>query len=104
MLSRVQESSSKPFLTGKTLQSSTLNLKMPYDRELGVLLRLYINDDLKYTGQQNDSINFKYNIFLDNCTRASLPMAAYRIAIPIMFTRSALKRYFATCKIMLTHE
>lgn len=87
-----------------TPQTYTIKQNITFEKELGIFLRFYTNDELKYSGEPNDSIKFKYNIFLDNCTRSSLPKTAYRTAIPTMFTKSALQRYFATCQKLITHE
>ena len=62
-----------------------------HNRELGTFLKFYLSNNLKYSGQPNDSIRFKYNIFLDNCARASLPRTAYHNAFPTMLRVGALK-------------
>ncbi|KAI0994517.1 hypothetical protein K3495_g13665 [Podosphaera aphanis] len=104
--SSISESQKKPNRTKPnfSLSQTTSSSHTSYGREMGLLLKFYINDEHKYSGRPNDSISFKYGVFLDNCSRASLPRFAYRDAIPSMFTGSALRRYFATCKHIDSHE
>lgn len=55
-LFNVLDTSNKPFSNGNTPQNSSLKVNMSYERELGVFLRLYTSDDLKYSGKPNNSI------------------------------------------------
>jgi hypothetical protein len=54
-------------------------------------------EEKKYSGDGN-SFDYKYNIFIDLCKKAELPINAYFKAFFIMLKGAALKHYYTTCK------
>jgi hypothetical protein len=52
----------------------------------------------KKYGGDGDSFDYKYNIFIDLCEKAELPIDAYFKAFFIMLKGAVLKHYSTTCK------
>ena len=67
-----------------------------YSRQIATLLKLY-TDKMKYNGQK-DNFDFKFKVFQTYYVQASVPQAAYTIAINIMLKDQALKYYFTHLK------
>jgi hypothetical protein len=61
------------------------------------LEKIYKDED-RYSGQSNDSFDFKLDIFVINCRQAGIPVKAFEIAFPTMLTDLARDYYFKTCR------
>jgi hypothetical protein len=59
-------------------------------------MKLYTKE--KKYGRDGDSFDYKYNVFIDLCEKAELPIDAYFKAFSIMLKGAALKHYYTTCK------
>jgi hypothetical protein len=68
-----------------------------YSRQIANLTKMYTDED-RYSGQSNDSFDYKIEIFLDNCKRAGLPHDAIGLAFPIMLAGLAKDYYYRTCR------
>ena len=77
-----------------------------HGRELANLAKLYTSEDSKYSGEPDDSFNFKYAIFLDLCGRVDIPPEAISKAFPTMLRGLALDFYYTSChdKNLTIHE
>ncbi len=75
-----------------------------YNRDIGRnnnyslinLAKLY-TDEQKYSGD-NDTFDYKFNIFLDLCERTDVPPDIHIKAFPTMLKGAALNYYYTSCK------
>ena len=75
-----------------------------HSKELATLAKMYNNDD-KYGGSPTESLSYKFNIFMDLCTRAEIPQGLLHTAFPTMLTSMALEYYYSSCQgVSLTTE
>ncbi|POS82943.1 hypothetical protein EPUL_006241, partial [Erysiphe pulchra] len=68
-----------------------------YGKELANLAKMY-NINEKYGGTSTESFNYKFNMFLDSCSRAQLAENALPLAFPIMLKLTALEFYYSSCQ------
>jgi hypothetical protein len=57
------------------------------------LAKAYVDED-RYSGHPDDSFEYKFSIFLDNCERVGIPPEAQNLAFPIMLTNLAKDYYY----------
>ena len=58
---------------------------------------MYIEED-KYSGQPDDSFNFKLGIFVENCKKARVLPEARGLAISVMLTGLVKDYYYKVCR------
>ncbi|KAI6249857.1 hypothetical protein HI914_01664 [Erysiphe necator] len=68
-----------------------------YGKELANLAKMY-NIDEKYGNTSTESFNYKFNMFLDSCSRAQLAENALPLAFPVMLKLTALEFYYSSCQ------
>jgi Reverse transcriptase (RNA-dependent DNA polymerase) len=72
-------------------------LQTDFSRQIANLEKIYKDED-RYSGQSDDSFDFKLDIFVTNCRRAGIPAEAYELAFPTMLTDLARDYYFKSCR------
>jgi hypothetical protein len=72
-----------------------------YSRDITNLAKAYVDED-RYSGHPDDSFEYKFSIFLDNCERVGIPPEAQNLAFPIMLTNLAKDYYYKSCRNHLT--
>ena len=70
-----------------------------YGRELNMLAKLLHADDL-YSGEPQESFDYKYMIFLDHTRRAGLPGGETQLAFPMFLKGLARDFYYKRCRWM----
>jgi hypothetical protein len=74
-----------------------------YSRQIANLSKIYADED-RYSGQSDDSFDFKFSIFVSNCVRSGIPMSAQGLAFPTMLTGLAKDYYYKSCQGLHTVE
>ena len=67
-----------------------------YSRQITNLAKLYTEED-KYSGQSDNSFNFKLGIFIENCKKARVLPEARGLAFLIILTGLAKDYYYKSC-------
>ena len=73
-----------------------------HSKELAALSKMYTSDAEKYGGSPTESLSYKFNIFMDLCTRAEISSEMLPIAFPTMLKSMALEHYYSSCPSGLT--
>ena len=68
-----------------------------FSRQIANLAKIYTEED-RYSGQPDDSFDFKFGIFLDNCTKAGVPRQAQSLAFSMMLSGLAKDYYYKACR------
>ena len=64
-----------------------------FSRQIANLAKIYTEED-RYSGQPDNSFDFKFGIFLDNCTKAGVPRQAQSLAFSMMLSGLAKDYYY----------
>lgn len=68
-----------------------------YSREISNLAKMYTDED-RYSGQPDDSFDYKFGVFTHNCEKAAIPQEARGLAFDTMLTGLAKDYYFKVCR------
>ncbi|KAI9040190.1 uncharacterized protein KD926_008513 [Aspergillus affinis] len=69
--------------------------KNDLSKEIASVTKIY-TEDQKYSGTDNNSLDFKLNIFYDICSRAGLLLHGYKAALPTMLKGVAEDHYYSS--------
>ncbi|POS82128.1 hypothetical protein EPUL_006743, partial [Erysiphe pulchra] len=90
-----------PLYADTQIESALNQLELDYDhgfgRELSNLQKCYWLESQKYSGTMEESFNYKFLIFINNCKRSGIPPKTIPQAFPIMLHGSALDYYYHNC-------
>ena len=72
------------------------DIRQGYDhsKELITLVKLYIDEDIKYGESLIESLSYKFTIFLNLCIRAEIPQQTVHTAFPTMLKSIILDYYY----------
>ena len=68
-----------------------------HSKELITLIKLYIDEEMKYGGSFIESLNYKFTIFLNLCIKAEIPQQTIHTAFSTMLKIMTLKYYYFSC-------
>lgn len=91
----------QPILNGLTceLQTlSTVNFRTPHlPPSPYQMAGTFKQQQQSYGGTSTESFNYKFNMFLDSCSRAQLAENALPLVFPIMLKLTAIDVYYSSC-------
>ena len=68
-----------------------------HSKELTTLAKMYTSEE-KYGESPTESLSYKFNIFMNLCTRAQIPQQILNTTFPTMLKSMALKYYYSSCQ------
>ena len=69
-----------------------------HSKKLITLIKLYIDEEMKYDENLIKSLSYKFIIFLNLCIRAEISQQTIHTAFPIMLKIMTLKYYYFNCQ------
>ncbi|TQS33548.1 hypothetical protein Golomagni_06104 [Golovinomyces magnicellulatus] len=99
-----------PLYDDAQLESALNQLELDYNygfsREISNLQKCYWLHLQKYSGTKEESFNYKFFIFINNCKRSGIPPKTVPQAFPIMLHGSALDYFYHNCngRNMTVHD
>ena len=69
-----------------------------HSKELIILTKLYIGEEMKYDGNLIESLSYKFTIFLNLCIKAEISQQTIHTAFSTMLKFMALDYYYFNCQ------
>ena len=79
------------------IQNYDIRQSHDHNKELITLIKLYIDEEMKYGGNSIKSLNYKFIIFLNLCIRVEISQQTVHIAFSIILKSMTLDYYYFSC-------